>query len=372
MGEVLLHRSLLFSFLLGLTLSNPVFSQDKSVNNKNKKSKGKRNVEEDVEEDGGGYNPGFELYEASIEVKKEDVKFEKVDLKKSLFKVPDFKSFQKDKALFDKQGALLFKDVLEEVRLYLGDNATGKDITLLVSAGSSQRPSFFNAAIPSQKAKAALVNNGKLALSRSALIRSKLVEEFPEINVEIPSLGKIVLGKTAWSSEVQAQWQEAVKNNDEYLMSSILIPFLKEEYIRIESAPEFYKTVRPRTTDIYTISVHPPLTYEFNGNKESISDFIISQKLFRKIGGRIEFTDLADKDLFLERQNCDIYQNPKTKTWFMFQSDAELNAMKIEDLDERIKALFEVGIVEDKNSEILKEVLISKYLEGITEIAIEY
>ena len=322
-----------------------------------------------------------EVYEASIRRAVKKIHFDIVRIKHAELEIPAFKQFKNNMTDFTSHGEEQFEEIIEKIRTYLGDNTNGAGITLRIIGSASQIPTSYdpeksnnniNSDGSSIVGQTTIENNRKLARARALELAKKIKLVFSEIGINTPSLEQITLGETPWDEEAQNRLNDAVIRGDEQAKQAVFEPFQKEQFVKVESQGEYERKIKPKTIEMHIMSVRPLVSYMENGVEREIIRYVISQKLYEELGGTLQFNTVEERDVFLSQKGIKPYQNPKTNLWYMYQSQKEKKAMSIDDNYTRIEALYELGIVHERDNQILKQIITDKYLKGIQDIVIEY
>ena len=390
-------KLLIVSILLTGNTLQPVYAQQLGKKEKNKKlfNKKKEKVkitkkykcpdkpEKKTVVEGNIKDPEEEVEVdlASIRRFEKKIFFDIVFIKQAELEIPAFKQFKNNMTDFTRHGEEQFKEIIQKIREYLGENTSGKGITLRIIGSASQIPTSYDPSKPNNNINAdgsskigqtSIENNRKLAQARALELAKKIQLVFPEIGIATPSLEEITLGGTPWDSKTQKALNDAVIRADEEAKKAVFEPFQKEQFVKVESQGQYEKKIKPKTIEMHLVSTRPRITYNENGKEKEIIRFITSSALYDRIGENKTFPTAEERDAYLKAEGFEIYQHPKTKKWYMYQSKAELEAIKIVDNYKRIYEMYEVGIVEEKERDTLKEIITEKYLGGVKDIVIEY
>lgn len=322
-----------------------------------------------------------EVFEASIRRGIKKIHFDIVRIKHAELEIPAFKQFKNNMTDFTRHGEEQFKEIIEKIRTYLGDNTNGAGITLRIIGSASQIPTSYDPEKPNNNinsdgssivGQTSIENNRKLARARALELAKKIKLVFSEIGINTPSLDQITLGDTPWDEEAQNKLNDAVIRGDETAKQAVFEPFQKEQFVKVESQGEYERKIKPKTIEMHIMSVRPVITYMSNGVEREIIRYVISKKLYDELGGTLQFKTVEERDSFLKGKGIKPYQNPKTKLWYMYQSQKEKEAMSIDDSYSRIESLYELGIVHERDNQVLKQIITDKYLSGIKDIVVEY
>lgn len=392
--------SLLFLFLIGGEITTyaqmePVKKKKEKTSKLNNKKKQKTPVikrykcpdkpTKKVEKPGKIKEPeeGDEIvYNASIKRGKKKVYFDIVFIKQAQLDIPAFKQFKNNMTDFTAHGEAQFKEIIQKIRDYLGDNTNGKGITLKIIGSASQIPTSFDPSKPNNNINAdgssiygqtSIENNRKLAQARALELAKKIQEVFIEIGIHTPTLEEIELGPTPWDADAQRRLNDAVIRKSEEEKQAVFAPFQKEQYVKVESQGEYEKKIKPKRLEMHIMSMKPNATFLENGIDREITRYIISKTLYDRLKVSVkQFMTVEERDAYLAQEGFKSFQNPKTKLWYMYQSEEELKAMQLEEEYDRIYQLYELGVVNEKDNQVLKKVITEKYLEGKKHLVVEY
>lgn len=352
----------------------PVSKSDLSCPDKPEKREWDEGKSKDPEED-------IIADEASIRRASRKIYFDIIQIKQDELEIPAFKQFKNNMTDFTAHGEEQFKEIISKIRDYLGDNTNGKGITLKITGSASQIPTSYDPSKPNNNinpdgssiiGQTTIENNRKLAQARALELAKKIKLVFSEIGIKTPSLSEIQLGETPWNEDAQRRLNDAVIRKDEVAKAKVFEPFQKEQFVKVESQSEYLKKIKPKTIEMHIVGVRPLLTYTEGGVEKEIIRFIVSKTLFDKIGGTLQFPNVAERDAYLDKERFKIIQNSKTATWYMYQLEEEKAAMLLEDDYTRIYKLFELGVVDEKDKNDLIKIITEKYLEGQKELVVEF
>ena len=335
---------------------------DKSKDRENITGKFKETDEENDEET------------ASIKRHTRSIHFDIIELDEAKLEIPAFKQFRNNMTDFTNDGEEQFKFILNEIRDFLGENTDGEGITLKIIGSASQIPTSFDPSKPNNNinedgsSKAGLTsieNNRKLAQARAMELARKIKEVFTNIIIDTPELEEIQLGPTIWDKNAQDRLNDAFLRGDKAGMEAVYEPFQKEQYVLVESQDYYMKTVKPESIEMYLVSIRPKIIYTIdNGEEKTISSFIVSKNTYEKIGGTLQFDSVEERDAYLKHEHLKKIDDRRQgdERWFLYANHEELNAIQLVNDYQRIYSMYELGIVDEKDKEVLKEIIREKYL----------
>lgn len=299
------------------------------------------------------------------------VHFDLIELEDVHLNIPAFKLFKNNMTDFTADGEQEFKEIIQKINHFLGNNHEGKGVTLKIVGSASQIPTSFDPSMPNNNinengssiaGQTSIINNKKLAKARADELGHKIKKIFPSIVIQIPTLDEIEIGKTPWTREVQkALNQAAMKGNKEEVMK-IYEPFQKDQWVKVASKDRTSKTIQPESIKMYMVSTTPHLKTQIDGEEVEIKTvFIVSKKTFEAIGDHHIFGSIAARDHFLKKLGAKIYTENKNGIirYFLLHGSEETSAFHIADETERIYALYKLGIVDNLDEQILEERVIA-------------
>lgn len=322
--------------------------------------------------------PSDELADAGASIKRftRSIHFDIIELEEAHLEIPAFKQFKNNMTDFTRDGEEQFKFIIQEIRSYLGDNTNGNGVTLKIIGSASQIPTSFDPSKPNNNINAdgssisgrtSIANNKKLAQARALELAKKIQLVFKEISIVTPTLEEIELGATAWDAAAQTRLNDAAIRNDEAGIQEVFTPFQKEQYVKVESQESYMKTVKPEAIAMYMVSVRPRIIYDIeNGKEKTISSFIVSKATYNKIGGTLRFDSQEERDAYLKSNKLSKIYDTKhqQKRWFLYGNQEELEALEIEGDYDRIFRMYELGMVDERDKEVLKKIIRHKYLKS--------
>ena len=328
-------------------------------------------------EDKGKFkDPSEEMEDAGASVKRftRSIHFDIIELEMAHLDVPAFKQFKNNMTDFTVDGEEQFKTIIQKIRDFLGTNTQGHGITLKIIGSASQIPTSYNPSLPNNNinedgssiyGKTSIENNKALARARAVELAKKIKEVFSFITIETPTLEEITLGETVWDESAKQLLVDAHINGDFEAKQLLFEPYQKEQFVKVESQDSYMKTVKPEAIDMFMVSVRPKIVYDIvNGQEKTISSFIVSKETYNRIGGTLCFESVEERDAHLKSMGLNrIYDNRHGgKRWFLYGNSKELKAIEMEDDMDRIYAMYEIGLVDEKDKELLEEIIIEKYL----------
>lgn len=341
---------------------------DKSKDREN--ISGKFKATEELNEDQG----------ASIKCHTRSIHFDIIELDEAKLEIPAFKQFKNNMIDFTNDGEEQFKFILNEIRDFLGENTDGEGITLKIIGSASQIPTSFDPSKPNNNinedgsSKAGLTsieNNRKLAQARALELARKIKEVFVNISINTPELEEIKLGSTTWDKNAQDRLNDAFLRGDTTAMQAVFAPYQKEQYVLVESQDSYMKTIKPEAIEMYLVSIRPKIIYTIDGEEEkAISTFIVSKNTYEKIGGTLQFESVEERDAYLKREHLRKIDDRRhgDERWFLYATHEELKAIQLIDDYQRIYSMYELGMVDEKDKEVLKEIIREKYLSPYKKI----
>lgn len=316
--------------------------------------------------------PDYEtISKANIIRSSTTVHFDLVELEDVHLDIPAFKLFKNNMTDFTSDGEHEFMEIVQKINHFLGKNHEGKGVTLKIVGSASQIPTSFDPSKPNNNinpdgssiaGKTTIINNKKLAKARADELAHKIKNIFPEIKIETPSLEQIEIGKTRWTNEIQKKLNEASLAGDKEAIKEIYEPFQKDQWVKVESKDRTSKTIQPESIKMYMLSTTPYLKTKINNEEVEIhSVFIVSKKTFDAIGDHKVFKTVQERDHFFKKLGLKIYHENKAgqNRYFMLNSHEEIKAFHVADKNERIYALYKLGIVDNLDEQMLEEMIIA-------------
>ena len=330
------------------------------------------------DEKGKFKDPSEEIEDAGASVKRftRSIHFDIIELEMAHLDVPAFKQFKNNMTDFTVDGEEQFKTIIQKIRDFLGTNTQGYGITLKIIGSASQIPTSYNPSLPNNNinedgssiyGETSIENNKALARARAMELAKKIKEVFSFITIETPTLEEITLGETVWDETAKQRLVEAHINGDLEAKQLLFEPYQKEQFVKVESQDSYMKTVKPEAIDMFMVSVRPKIVYDIeNGQEKTISSFIVSKETYEKIGGTLRFDSVQERDVYLRSMGLNrIYDDRHgDKRWFLYRTNDELKAIEMENDMDRIYAMYEIGLVDEKDKELLEEIIKEKYLKS--------
>ncbi len=323
---------------------------------------------------------------ARLQRKSRSIQFDIIELEEYKLDIPAFKQFLNNHTDFTEDGEEQFKEIIKEIREYIGPiNKTGKNIHLRVVGSASQIPTSFDPSKPNNNirpdgssipGRTSIENNKKLAQARALELAKKIKEIFIEIEIETPKLKDIKLGKTIWDKSAQRRLNDAHLRNDLKGKAKVYEPYQKEQYVKVESKESKMRTIKPNAIKMYVAYAVPRMTYHKENDSTEVGRFIISENTYKVLGrNSLEFKNYEQREAFLKKHNLHIYLEKKPngeKRWYLLQGHHERHTFRIhkgvEQDRKRLFALYELGIVNDKDKVLLEEIITERYLRKHKEL----
>ncbi len=305
------------------------------------------------------------------------VHFDLIELEDVHLDIPAFKLFKNNMTDFTADGIQEFKEILQKIEHFLGNNHDGKGVTLKIVGSASQIPTSFDPIFPNNNinpngssiaGQTSIQNNKKLAKARADELAHKIKSIFPGIIIETPTLEDIELGKTPWTREVQRKLNFAAMQGNAAEVQRIYEPFQKDQWVKVESKDRTKRTVQPESIKMYLVSTTPYLKIKINKIETEIkSVFIVSKSTFDAIGDHHLFGNVAARDHYLKKLGLKIFTEEKdgNTRYYMLKGSQETAAFHIADKYERIYSLYKFGIVDNLDEQILEEKIIAD-VKGIS------
>ncbi|MFN0049227.1 MAG: hypothetical protein ACKVOU_08905 [Cytophagales bacterium] len=304
------------------------------------------------------------------------VHFDLVELEDVHLNIPAFKLFKNNMTDFTADGEHEFKEIVQKIDHFLGNNHEGKGVSLKIVGSASQIPTSFDQSLPNNNINAngssipgqtSIQNNKKLAKARADELAHKIKAIFPSIVIEIPTLDEIEIGKTPWTREVQKALNQAAMRGDKDEVFRIYEPFQKDQWVKVESKDRTSRTIQPESIKMFKISTTPYLKMKDGGVETEIKSlFIVSKKTYDVIGDHHLFGNVQARDQFIKKLGLKVYTEEKNGTirYYMLNGKEETVAFHIADQNERIYELYKLGIVDNMDEHILEDRIIAD-IKGI-------
>jgi hypothetical protein len=298
------------------------------------------------------------------------VHFDVIQLEDIHLDIPAFKQFKNNMTDFTADGEHQFQLIIQKIGIYLGTNYAGKGVTLKIMGSASQIPTSFDPDKPNNNinpdgssiiGKTSIEHNRKLAKARADELAKKIIAVFPSIQIITPKLEEIQLGATKWTKECQLELSKAFKKGDKAAMQKVYEPFQKDQWVKVESKEKTSKTIQPESIRMYMISTTPFLKYQLSNEEIPVkSVFIVSKKTYEMIEENKTFNSIEERDQYLETLGLKIFLEQKgtTNRWYLLNGLEEINAFKTTNYNEKVYKLYELGIVDNLDEEILEEKII--------------
>ena len=323
-------------------------------------------------------DPTEEIEDAGASIKRftRGIHFDIIELEAAFLDIPAFKQFENNMTNFTADGEEQFKEIVNKIRDYLGDNTNGYGVTLKIIGSASQIPTSYDPSKPNNNintdgssiiGQTSIENNKRLAQARAMELAKKIKEIFSQIEIVTPELDEIELGKTVWDLNAQKRLSNAHIRKDEAAKEKVFEPYQKEQFVKVESQESYMKTIKPEAIDMYMVSVRPKIVYDIeDGVEKTISSFIVSKKTYDKIEGALRFDSVEERDVYLRSMDLNKMYDERVgeKRWYLYSSAEELKAIEMENNYDRIYAMYELGIVDEGDKEVLKEIIRDKYLKS--------
>lgn len=323
-------------------------------------------------------DPNEEIEDAGASIKRftRGIHFDIIELEAAFLDIPAFKQFENNMTNFTADGEEQFKEIVSKIRDYLGDNTNGYGVTLKIIGSASQIPTSYDPTKPNNNintdgssiiGQTSIENNKRLAQARAMELAKKIKEIFSQIEIVTPELNEIELGKTVWDLDAQKRLSDAHIRKDSAAREKVFEPYQKEQFVKVESQESYMKTIKPEAIDMYMVSVRPKIVYDIEGGVEkTISSFIVSKNTYNKIEGALRFESVEERDVYLKSMGLSKMYDERLgeKRWYLYASLEELRAIEMQDNYERIYTMYELGIVDEGDKEILKEIIREKYLKS--------
>ena len=308
--------------------------------------------------------------QASIIRKSRVIEFDIVHVEERKLDIPAFKQFKNNMTDFTRDGEQQFKEIILQIKEYLGDNTDGTGVTLFITGSASQIPTSFDPTKPhnnvnpdgtSVKGETSIENNRLLALARATELAKKIEHVFKNISIVTPKLSEIELGRTQWTHKVQQQLDKAYLAGDQGKMMEIFEPFQKDQFVKVESNETFVKTVQPNSIKMYTLSFVPRLV--ING-EEIEGSLVVSQQTFWDIGPNRRFESASERAAYLKELGLDVVDTEigNERRWYVVGLKEEKTALKTKGDYEKLLALYALNMVNEKDRDVLETIITTKYL----------
>ncbi|MDX2188477.1 MAG: hypothetical protein SFY32_01325 [Bacteroidota bacterium] len=299
------------------------------------------------------------------------VNFDVIELDDIHLDIPAFKQFKNNMTDFTADGEHEFHNIIEKIGVFLGTNYEGKGVTLKIMGSASQIPTSFDPHLPNNNinpdgssiiGQTSIANNVKLAKARADELAKKIKQVFPSLQIITPSLDDIELGPTVWTKEHQLELSKCFAKKDKAGMEKVYEPFQKDQWVKVESQGRSSKSIKPESLKMYMVSTTPNLKALINDQETVIrSVFIISKKTYEMIGDNHMFNSPIDRDDFIDKMGLKIFYQVKNGNmrWYMLNGIDEINAFKINDYNEKVYRLYELGIIDSMDEQILEDKIVA-------------
>lgn len=300
-----------------------------------------------------------------------EIEFDIVHIEEKKLNIPAFKQFKNNMTDFTRGGEEQFKEIIIQIKEYLGDNTDGEGVTLFITGCASQIPTSFDPSKPNNNinsdgtsihGETSVENNRLLALARATELANKIQSIFKNIKIVVPTLSEIELGKTQWTHAVQKELDAAFLTGDKGKMMEVFEPFQKEQFVKVESHETFMKTVQPNSIKMYTVSFVPRIVRDGNEIKGAL---VVSAETFWSLGPNRKFSDANERDKYLKEVGLELVSTEINgeQRWMLTGSKAEKNAVKTKGDYEKILRLHEFDMVNEKDRDVLETIITEKYLK---------
>ncbi|MDX2195313.1 MAG: hypothetical protein NW207_02760 [Cytophagales bacterium] len=321
------------------------------------------------------YDPGASNYsKANLVRSSNSVHFDVIALDDIHLDIPAFKQFKNNMTDFTSDGEHQFQAILQKIGVFLGANYEGKGVTLNIIGSASQIPTSFDPSKPNNNinpdgssilGKTSIANNKMLAKARADELAKRIMAVFPSINIMTPKLEDIKIGDTKWTKAEQHALSKAYLKGDKEGMMQVYEPFQKDQWVKVESKERASKTIQPESIKMYMVSTIPHLKYEINGVENTVkSVFIVSKNTYDRIGDNFTFATVQARDEFLDKMNLKIHYEKKNNIirWYLLNGEEEINAFKIQDYETKVYTLYQMGIVDNLDENILEQHIIAEVM----------
>ena len=298
------------------------------------------------------------------------VHFDVVKLEDIHLDIPAFKQFKNNMTDFTADGEHEFQVIVHKIGVYLGTNYEGKGVTLKIMGSASQIPTSFDPALSRNNinpdgssiiGKTSIEHNRKLAKARADELAKKIIAVFPSIQIITPKIEDIQLGATKWTKECQLKLSEAFRKKDKIAAKAVYEPFQKDQWVKVESKEKTSKSIQPESIRMYMVSTTPCLKTYIDADSVVIkSVFIVSKKTFEAIEENKTFNTVAERDKFVNDLGLEIFYEMKNGVtrWYLLSGINEIRAFKTQDYHEKVFKLYQLGIVDNLNEQILENKII--------------
>lgn len=302
------------------------------------------------------------------------LRFETIDLETKKLEIPEFKQFKNNRSEFTANGQEQFDRIIQLLYDYLGEGSNGKGATIKIVGSASQIPTSYHPNKPnyginpdgsSITGQTSVENNIFLAYDRAMTLAYSIKEVFPYLDVLTPELEEIKLGPTKWTMAVREKLYYAKKRGDEEEIKEIYAPYQKEQFVKIESQDVFSRRIKPEILHSFSVAAIPRMTRMVDGKEEMIrSSFVISKETYKLFKHTNKFTNVEAREMFIQDQGLQIISTEINfeKRWYIVSSAEEINAINIPDDDEKILAMYQVGLLNFKDRELVRNALIQYYI----------
>ncbi|MCP4520764.1 MAG: hypothetical protein GY827_03570 [Cytophagales bacterium] len=303
------------------------------------------------------------------------LRFETIDLENKKLDIPEFKQFKNNRSEFTADGKEQFDRIIQTLYDYLGEGSDGDGATIKIVGSASQIPTSYHPNKPnyglnpdgsSITGETSIENNVFLAHDRAMTLAYSIKEVFPFLEVVTPELEEIELGPTEWTMDVREKLYYAKLRGDEEEVKRIYAPYQKEQFVKIESQDVFAKRIKPDIIRSYSVAAIPRFKQTVNGKEEIIkSAFVISKQTYELFKKTNKFTNVETRDAFLQNNGLQIMSTDiaDEKRWYIVSSSEEIDAINIQGDDEKILAMYQVGLLNFKDRELVRNALIQYYIK---------
>ncbi len=323
---------------------------------------------------------------ASLHRRTRAIHFDIIEIEEARLDIPAFKQFKNNHTDFTEDGEEQFKLIIQKIRNYLGpENTTGEGVTLKIIGSASQIPTSFDPSKPNNNVRkdgssipgqTNIENNRKLAQARALELAKKIQKVFTKIKVETPKLSEIKLGETRWDADAQRRLNDAHLRGDQAGKNAVFEPYQKEQYVKVESKESKKRTIKPNAINMYIATAKPRLHYVKDGDSIEVGRFIISEETYQLFEKKqLYFKTVEERISFLKENKLEIYLEERStgeRRWYLLKGKKEKHTFKIHEHKDfnkkRLYALYELGIVNDKDKKLLEEIITEEYFKKHKEL----
>ncbi len=304
------------------------------------------------------------------------IHFDIIKVEDKKLEIPAFKQFKNNMTDFTAEGEKEFQTIVIKIRDYLKNNApTNKKLTLYVIGSASQIPTSFDQNKPNNninpdgssiKGQTSIENNKMLAQARAQLLAKKLNELFTDIEILTPNLDEIQIGTTVWDNNAQMQLNKAVETNANELKRKVFEPFQKDQFVKVISLEQYFKTYKPNSLTYYYVKASPPLIYKEKGGKEEkvYSSFVVSNLTYDILEGSQAFYEEGAREAFLIEKGLKIIKTESEgkKKWYLSKGSREsATILSAKPELEKIKALYRIGIIAKTDEKLIENIIFEEF-----------